>query len=491
MKIKGYYKIIIAVAVLFSASCTDLSTELTDSIGVETSTGSFSGDPAALLATSYNRLGDIVGSSYGGCFTLNETPSDELIIPTRSTDWGNNGVFRVLHTHTWDARHSDLLSVWDRMNRVVYSSNQVLVSNPTALQAAEAKALRAYFMFYAMDFFGQVPFREVDEGVDVDPRVMSRSEAFDFIIADLEAALPVVPEWDGGANKTQVNKAFIHTLMARMYLNKAVYTSANPAGPYTFAAEDMNQVISHCDQAASAGFEYETDYFQNFTEGSGKEHIFAATNYTSGMHVWPQLHNAQGGWNGPTTLPSFYNKFEAQDTRIGYVPASGLGRGFLVGQQYGADGQPLLNRSGNPLVLTPEVSLIGNPDYTGIRVVKYLVNGSGPYALMRYPDIRLMKAEAILRGGTPTQNETAQGIVDELRAARGASNMAVSLEMLLDERGREFYWEGYRRMDQIRFGTYITGTWEYKTVQEPHLVLYPIPQVALDSNPNLVQNPGY
>jgi hypothetical protein len=168
-----------------------------------------------------------------------------------------------------------------------------------------------------------------------------------------------------------------------------------------------------------------------------------------------------------------------------------LGRGFLVGQQYGSNGQPLLNRSGNPLVLTPEVFLNGNPDYTGIRVVKYLVSGSGPFALIRFPDIRLMKAEAILRGGTPTKNETAQSIVNELRTARGASIKAVSLEMLLDERGREFYWEGYRRMDQIRFGTFITGTWEYKTVQEPHRVLFPVPQVALDSNPNLVQNPGY
>jgi hypothetical protein len=85
----------------------------------------------------------------------------------------------------------------------------------------------------------------------------------------------------------------------------------------------------------------------------------------------------------------------------------------------------------------------------------------------------------------------ALAMVNELRAKRGASPLAVLDEAtMLDERGRELYWEGIRRVDQIRFGTF-TSTWEEKETTDPYRVLFPIPQQALDSNPNLVQNPGY
>ena len=99
-----------------------------------------------------------------------------------------------------------------------------------------------------------------------------------------------------------------------------------------------------------------------------------------------------------------------------------------------------------------------------------------------------MKAEALLRNG---QTGEALAMVNELRAVRGASPLASLDEAaMLDERGRELYWEGIRRVDQIRFGTF-TDTWAEKTVTDPFRIVYPIPQQALDSNPNLVQNPGY
>ena len=100
-----------------------------------------------------------------------------------------------------------------------------------------------------------------------------------------------------------------------------------------------------------------------------------------------------------------------------------------------------------------------------------------------------MKAEAIMRGGTA--GVTALSLVNDLRQLRGATPLgALNDASMLDERGRELYWEGIRRMDQVRFGTW-DDTWGSKTVTESFRVLYPIPQQALDSNPNLVQNEGY
>ena len=72
-----------------------------------------------------------------------------------------------------------------------------------------------------------------------------------------------------------------------------------------------------------------------------------------------------------------------------------------------------------------------------------------------------------------------------------AEELSTDDKALLDERGRELYWEGWRRNDQIRFGTF-TGSWEFKNASsDGHEVLYPIPSLALASNPNLKQNAGY
>lgn len=485
------------VCVMFAGllmhSCTDLEVELTDSILVEQTDEGFTGvDIDAVLYSVYSGFGTIQGSTYTGVSGLNGPTSDEMIIPTRATDWGNGGVFRLLQTHTWDAAHPYALGTWNSLNSAVYSCIQILASNPTKLQAAEAKTIMVFYLYNIIDLWGQVPFRTVDQGVHDNPEVWSRSVACDYAINNLESAIPDLP--NGGpdvADKTKMSKTFAHALLARFYLNKAVYTADNPAGPYNFDVSDMNKVIEHCDAVQSAGYEYEPNYFDNFSANGGKEHILNLTNWWSGMWIWPQLHNSQGGWNGATTIGSFYDKFEADDQRIGYVPEVGLGRGFLIGQQYGNDGSQLKDRSGEPLVFTREILLTGNPDYAGIRVLKYDPSNAGAFALMRYADVRLMKAEAILRGGTPANGETAQSIVDELRTVRGASIKPVSLEMLLDERGRELYWEGIRRTDQIRFETFTKTTWESKTLKDDNKVLFAIPQQAMDSNPNFTQNLGY
>ena len=129
----------------------------------------------------------------------------------------------------------------------------------------------------------------------------------------------------------------------------------------------------------------------------------------------------------------------------------------------------------------------------GIRVVKYHPKNGSYYngqILFRYSDAHLMKAEAILRGGT--SSETPLDLVNELRGKRNASAMtAVTLDDILDERARELYTEMVRRTDMIRFGVF-TEDWSYKGgTSDATRNKFPIPSVALGSNPNLTQNPGY
>jgi starch-binding outer membrane protein, SusD/RagB family len=511
-KIKMIKVTVLSAAVIF-ASCTNLDVKEKDSLVIETAEGSFAGvDPAAALSTGYADLRGFANQE--NLYALTEVTSDELLVPTRGTDWGDNGIWRTLHQHTWDPSHQYILNTWNNLNSNVFRLNQLLApeSNPSASQTAEGKFLRGYNMYLLLDLFRQVPFREVDEGVDVNPRVLTPQEVFDFIDTDLMDAMDNLPAT--GPNTPvliKASQAAAHFLLAKLYLNKHIYLGGEPQ------TADMNKVIQHVDAINAAGFKLQSGYFEIFKPSTDSETILW-TDASIGNRIWNGLHynqqtpdNTGGGWNGFSTTAEFYSLFEGdpesnepgknQEERRGFVALNnaqaeyGLGYGFLVGQQYGANGQPLEDRAGNPLVYTKDFpGLAGNNERTGIRVLKYhpTVEGgsfTNHYILFRYADAHLMKVEAILRGGTASSGALA--LYNELRAVRNASPAAsIELMDILDERGRELYIEGWRRNDQIRFGTF-TQPFALKESTEEFRILFPVPANALSSNPNLVQNPGY
>ncbi|MDT0643249.1 RagB/SusD family nutrient uptake outer membrane protein [Zunongwangia sp. F363] len=520
-------------AVLNFTACTDLELEETDSIFREDSGGGFSGvsDVPSALANNYNAIRDQLNTQEN-LYALQEVTTDEMLVPTRGTDWGDNGLWRSLHQHTWDPNHQFLLNSWNNNNRNVFNLSEIIApeSNANPQQIAEAKFLRAFSMFWVMDLFGQVPFRGVDEGADVDPGVMTRSEAFDFIMTDLTDALPDLRSAGPGAEANFATKAAAHYLLAKLYLNKHIYLSNAQTAP-----EDMNMVIEHVDEIAALGFGLQSGFFELFKPAVDSETIWY-TNTGVGSRIWNGLHYNQGvpgqeagGWNGFATLAEFYDLFEGpedsnhpdvgQEERRGFVPVEGtrvgegdgyfaggkdddgdgfvdgsyIGLGFLFGQQYNLDGSMTETRSGAPLFYTKELpGLVGNPENSGIRVLKYHPS-NGAYAehmiLFRYADAHLMKAEAIMRGGS--SSETALELVNELRELRMASPLTNLAEQdMLDERGRELYNEMWRRQDLIRFGQF-TEEWAYKPESGEFRTLFPIPTTALTSNPNLTQNEGY
>jgi starch-binding outer membrane protein, SusD/RagB family len=273
----------------------------------------------------------------------------------------------------------------------------------------------------------------------------------------------------------------------------------------------MDEVISRVDNLINNGYLDLTEYYydnfhwENTTRSS--ELVFTIRNDAGSPRAsvfnryYMTLHYNQtpSGWNGFTTLADFYNQFDEEDIRRsddvqGMTDRIGLRAGFLVGQQFDGEGNPLEDRGGNPLVFTPDVDLFYSNERQGIRAIKYLVNPDQTdnlgtdYILFRYADALLMKAEAHYRKG---ENGQALAIINELRQVRGAPPLgSISEELVLRERGLELYWEGWRRNDQVRFGTF-TSSWDQKPDSEPHRVIFPVPQRALDTNPNLVQTEGY
>ena len=509
---KYLVKISIISVIIFTAGCTKLDNQLNGSlpdIG-----GSSAGGPAVvapLLKATYVAFRNPY-QDQARLWCLQEHTSDEAVGPTRGGDWDDNGIWRVLHSHQWDADHAFIRDTYSELGKIIFNGTDILRLSPSAQQAAEARFLRAFATLSMLDGWDQCPYREPGGDAAEFPKVRKGVEALDWIISEVNAAMPALPS--GAANIANKNAAKV--LLMKCYLNKAVY--ANRTTP-AFAAADMNQVIALADQIITSGtYSLSANYFDNFAptnDAISPEDIFTFQNIggsESGnvrSRWFCTLHYNQNpsGWNGFTTLSDFYSKFEAVDKRRGGNPYPGMTNGilpgFLVGQQFTGAGVPLKDRKNNNLIFTPAVSLKetgSNLEVTGIRVVKYPIdyvsgdNSNNDYVLYRFSDVLLMKAEAILRGGAPTAvaPTTPLALVNVVRARVTATVLgSINLDQLSDERGREFYWEGMRRTDMVRFGKFLGPRVLKSGTSDNKYLLFPIPNQQLAVNPNLTQNPGY
>lgn len=499
--------LIVFTAAVFAFSCTKLEEDLRGQLPNESSSVNAEG----LLKSAYLSANQPI-ADVGLLWGLQEVTSDEAIAPTRGPDWDDNGAWRSLQAHTWDADHSTVRDAYRRLLQIQFAASSVLEKSPTPQQAAEARFIRALSTFYVLDGWDQVPFRSDLVDLTKDPETLQGTGAVDFIISELNAILNDLP--DGPAIKA--NKDAARALLMKVYLNKGVY--ANRGAP-AFDPADMNQVISLADQIIGSGkYGFTANFFDtfapdNYTNASkSKELIFALEN-TNGVTTWGDnvcrwycvLHYNQnpGGWNGFATLSDFYDKYEAADKRrddsyTGVTDVSGIRMGYMIGQQYNQSGVALKDRLGSPLIFTRNVKIQESGtdlEVTGIRPMKYAIDyvksfpAENEFVVLRYSDVLLMKAEALLRSGGSAAD--ALTIVNSIRTKVNASALgAVTLNDILDERGRELSWEGWRRNDQIRFGTYLQA-WQEKAASGPERLLFPIPNEQLSVNPNLSQNPGY
>ncbi|MEO6038472.1 MAG: RagB/SusD family nutrient uptake outer membrane protein, partial [Saprospiraceae bacterium] len=202
-------------------------------------------------------------------------------------------------------------------------------------------------------------------------------------------------------------------------------------------------------------------------------------------------------WNGYCSLQDFYNLHDANDSRR---------VNFIVGPQFASDGvTPILDASveasdpdGPQLNFTPEINEIfpGALRQAGARIGKYEFksgaqpNLSNDMPIFRYADILLTRAEALWRQSAGSAD--ALMLVNQVRdrSLKNSPFASLTAQNLLDERGREMFYEGVRRQDEIRFGVYGNPT-EFMPGSAKTKELWPIPGPQINVNNNLVQNPGY
>ncbi|MEJ7769360.1 MAG: RagB/SusD family nutrient uptake outer membrane protein [Chitinophagaceae bacterium] len=358
-------------------SCTKLNEKVLDESSVTGLTDKQIAE--GIIAPVYARLPSIF--QHTTYFALQEISTDEAILPYRGgTDWGDNGIYLSLHKHETASTDPNVRDTWNfivqGLSRSITAIN-ALPSNTDAnakIFLAEAKGMRAYYSLLTLDLFGLI-FVKDDPGQT--SKILRGEEAIAYIKSELLAVEPLLDNTTGPGRLT---KAAVWGLLARLYLNAAVYRDVY-ATSFTFKPEDMDKVVEYSDKIISSGqYVLSADYFSLFNDNnhSNKELIFAVDQRAdlnghnrmayfsiSGDQFPLPAYTGANGTDGPGITPDFYRtwvnanlpldpavadpRFYKQNLSIYSNPGDScvqdvnfnINRGILRGQQYG-----LLRRNG-------------------------------------------------------------------------------------------------------------------------------------------------
>jgi len=508
--------------------CTDLG-ETPPSLITPRNFYSSESEAVAALAGIYAQLRSTAPE--GQIYDANEISTDEEVVPIRGSDWNDGGQWIDLHNMTWTPTSQATLNffngAWNNPYAGIARANLFLVavknttfSNKEAY-VAEVRALRAFYYYILMDFFGGVPI-VTDTGLVKHAR-STRREVFDFIEKELIAARDSgLPATRDAGNNGRFTKSGADAILANMYVNAGVFTkeAAGAGGISATAYNSCSGVlvsgsVDACQAALAAAnrilnsgvYRLADSFPQNFRADNSKspENIFVVKFIAAdglGLDLaMAILHYNQYApltpWNGFAIQAQTYNAFDSTDKRRQVV---------LIGRQHDVLTGALVNdRAGNALIFTDTIHDIHSAtEGEGGRIYKWPVdpahvqqNSGNDFAWFRLGEIYLIKAEIENELGNVA---LATALVDSLRARRdtvAAPLATVTRAVILRERLFELLGEGKRRQDLIRFGAYTTRLDDPSLVggksapAADYYVLAPIPQTQIDANPLLCQNPGY
>jgi hypothetical protein len=504
---KKIYILTLAALGAMNVACTDLEPEIFSDVLKD----DYYQTPeqfSTLLANAYAQLAGEYGYVYReGYWSLQEYTTDEVIVPTRGTDWGDNGVPRKMNEHKWEVDTRDVNNGWSFAYGGVTKCNDVLdqikmikgadetqYDAVTKLGVAETKVLRAFYHLLAMDLYGNVP---LVASSDAELKQSTRAQAFAFIESEIKDNLDNLQR---EPSYGRVTRAVGFTMLAKLYLNAQVYTG-------TPRWEDA---AAMCDSVIKGGYGYviEPDYFTPFKINNANcpeiifPVVFDAVKAQGNMFHLMTLHYAHQEvygfttqtWNGPCTTEQFYDSYADNDVRKRqwFTGPIKIGNDTLV---YNGKKAIIVKK------ISKDVDAANGNNFDGARFVKFEIepgiahHANNDFPIYRYADVLLMKAEALMRlhGGSAT--DEALAAANAVRQRTGLADYdatTLTLDELLKERGRELAWEGHRRQDLIRFGKFTTGMWDYKYPSAGFRNLFPIPQWVQDAAPGIyTQNEGY
>lgn len=490
-------------------ACTDLEEEVFDTLTAD----NFYKNEQELIQAMGNAYTTMQfrGSNLWGVWGATVLSTDEAVAPYRSKGafLRNNGVFLRTHQHDFLPTIPTVFGSWEFCFNTIASANQIIYQIENAPVesdlkpkfVAELKVLRAYAYYVAMDLFGNIPVTLEFTDTSL-PEQKTRAEVFDIIEQELLDNTPLLDETPNAQNYGRCTQAVGYSILAKMYLNAEKW----------LGQPMWDQAMSMADKVINnGGYSLENDYFANFTieNQTSSETIFAMPYdrlqgwgwmvHSMTLHpAFAEVYNYSAPiWNGVSTTESFYNLYEEEDSRI---------NSWLVGPQSDGNGNPLKDTSGDVLTFTPALDGLQTAgEAQGARMAKWEFTRdlqrqqsmNNDWVFFRLADILLVKAEAQMRKNGGTANAVAVDLVNQVReraygnASQNYTIATLTLDELLNERGRELAWEGHRRQDLIRFGKWGEAWFGKPADPGSYTELLPIPSTALAANPNLSQNPGY
>ena len=541
---KNYMKISLAAAIVsLTASCTDLDVDVKSQY-IEYPTESEVALEAK-MADVYYAFRSALGNKYNRYQTFSSDEASGISFDGDYYDGAEN-VNPTLHNFKAEDGPldywSDLASGITKCNKAIDELGES-TDELTLSYIASARVMRAFYHFILMDSYGDVPILnklyDDDEAIERSPR----KDVAEFIENELLESIPYLSEANNAATYGKPNRWMAEALLVKLYINWAVYTCGDVTS-YDAASTvntKLDDCVKYCDDIINSGlFNLNDAYRSKFLYDNGSQ-------ITDFIYAMPyDCVNAQG------LLYGRYRTFRRIDDGepIGYYGGSmknscaGIvvmnpefsdlftlegddrNKAVLGGKVYVHD--PLTGEetttpymyNGEQLELTKEITLKAGGEEQlnagadangwrqGYRSIKfypnpneyaqYSRNQSNDVPIFRFADIILTKAEAILRGAQATGEDTPQSLFNQIRSYVHAPliDHTPTLQDVLDERGREFFDENWRRNDMIRFGTFESEYGFHKkgfpnASFDKTRRIFPVPQDVLNENVNWKQNLGY
>lgn len=464
-------------------------------------------------------------------WTVQEVTSDAC-----KCAWENDAWVRAMNTNTWsDADNDATYAVYVRTLQGIAYTNEYLrqtasdrlsdrgVSSELAAKIqgfrAEARFLRAYFYWMALDVFGDVPFTTENSpfGGGVNPKQASRKDVFDYCISELTAlAADNSPMPAARSNYPRADKGAVLGLLARMYLNAEVYTGTPMWQEAKDACEDIFTMgYSLCPEYTDLfrgdngenpealnevlfGISYDAEQTQSY---GGTSYLTLAAIAATDVSSTQMINGVNNGWGGIRVpyeyVEKYFNVRNADYSAGTYDVNDKRGRMFYIkGRSESMDGALYVFLNGWSCLKFNNIPHNMDQDsYLATAASKAYSNIDFP--MIRLGEIYLIYAEACMNLG---QANTALPKVQDLAARAGVTApTSITQEWLIEERARELMWEGHRRTDLIRYGKFTSSSflWTYKGGSfsgqgfDDHMKIFAIPASELASNPELHQNPGY
>lgn len=464
-------------------------------------------------------------------WTVQEVTSDAC-----KCAWENDAWVRAMNTNTWsDADNDATYAVYVRTLQGIAYTNEYLrqtasdrlsdrgVSSELAAKIqgfrAEARFLRAYFYWMALDVFGDVPFTTENSpfGGGVNPKQASRKDVFDYCISELTAlAADDSPMPAARSNYPRADKGAVLGLLARMYLNAEVYTGTPMWQEAKDACEDIFTMgYSLCPEYADLfrgdngenpealnevlfGISYDAEQTQSY---GGTSYLTLAAIAATDVSSTQMINGVNNGWGGIRVpyeyVEKYFNVRNADYSAGTYDVNDKRGRMFYIkGRSESMDGALYVFLNGwSCLKFNNIPHKMDQDSYLATAASKAYSDIDFP--MIRLGEIYLIYAEACMNLG---QANTALPKVQDLAARAGVTApTSITQEWLIEERARELMWEGHRRTDLIRYGKFTSSSflWTYKGGSfsgqgfDDHMKIFAIPASELASNPELHQNPGY